>query len=177
MCSVNSRSWPWQYRYVLTPDAMIQEWTKFLDTAKGSHRYPLVGLSPRLCHQMVFGDGSQPLFRKAVVFLAGAACMYFSTFNNQIPLLAPLLAVIGGWALIAGACRLRQFDWTIITRTNGDRAVAIRHSRANRSEIEVFEKLFVKAVNDQGQNKDSANQASHETSKPALGAASSAHGG
>ena len=172
ICSVKSTEWPWTYTFRLTPDALIREWTKPVDTANGSERFPLADLSPRLSHQMEFGYGSQPLLRKALVFLAGSACVFFSEFNKQIPLLAPFLAVPGLWALIAGASRIRQYDWTIIRRKNGDRASFILNTKANRSEMEIFERQFVETVANYCQKKDTANQAS-ATSEPARGAGSS----
>ncbi|MCP5488172.1 MAG: hypothetical protein H7A43_05940 [Verrucomicrobia bacterium] len=93
-----------------------------------------------------------------MIFLAGSACVYFSEFNKQIPLLAPFLAVPGVWALIAGAWRLRQFDWTIIRKKNGDRALFILHSKSNCSELENFEKRFAQAVNEYRQENDNANR-------------------
>ena len=65
-------------------------------------------LSPQLTHQMEFGHGSQPLLRKALLFFAASACVFFSQFNRQIPLLAPCLAVAGLWTRIAGACQLAK---------------------------------------------------------------------
>jgi hypothetical protein len=164
ICSVKSSEWPWRYTFVLTTDSLTYEWTKPFDVAKGAQRYALADLSPQLSRQMEFGRGTQPL-RKAVTFLAASVCVFFSQFNSQIPLLAPFLAVPGVWALISWASRLRQYDWTIFNKKNGDRAFAILHSKSNRSEIEMFEMHFVEAMKGLGETKNTANQAAHDTAR------------
>ena len=177
LCSVQSTSWPWHYTFTLTTETLIKDWTRPADTGNGSQRYSLADLSPRIGHQMEFGNGSQPLLRKAGLFLACSTCVFFSQFNNQIPLLAPFLAVAGFWALIAGACRLKQYHWTIIHWSNGDQALFILHSKSNRSQVAAFEKQFTETMADHEQRKGTANNASDATSEAAPGAVPSAHQG
>ena len=152
LCSVTATEWPWRYTFVLRPDAVIYEWTKPFDTAKGFRRYPLADLSPQVSHQMEFGHGSGALLRRAFLLFAGSACVFDSDFNHQVPLLGPFLAVLGTSSLLAGAFRLRQYDWTIITKKNGERAFSIPHSKSNRSALEIFEKQFTDAVSACGQD-------------------------
>ena len=173
LCTVKSRSWPWRYTFTLTTNAVVQEWTKPADTAKGSKRYPLAELSTRVRRQSEFAHGGEPVFRKALVFLASSACVFFSEFNHQMPLLAPLLAIVGLWALITLAFRLRDYHWTIFDKTDGGQAFTIPHYNAQRSELEKFESQFVEAVLAQRRGNAIANQASEATSEPALSAASS----
>lgn len=175
--TVKSREWPWSYTFILTEDAVVKKWTKPFDTAAGECRYPMEELSPQVTRQMEFGHGSHPFLRKAVMYLAGSACVLFSDFNHRIPLLAPFLAVPGIWTLILGALRLREYVWTIIHKKNGDRAFWILHSKANRAEVEAFERQFAEAMSVCLSNKNPVIQGMNPTSEPALGESSSLNQG
>ena len=48
----------------------------------------------------------------------------FSSFHVHIPLLAPLVAALGGWLLVKGLNWWRMETWTLIRKPDGSTASA-----------------------------------------------------
>jgi len=171
LCTVKATDWPWRYTFILTPDAVIRQWSTPGDGSTGENRYPLDSLSCRLSYRSEFGSGGWAHFRKAALLIACGVCVYFSDINRSIPLLAPFLALPGLAFLVRGAARLRQFTWTVIERKDGERVVWIRHHRWNVADREIFEKAFKETMTKRSEEIRTANQALEATSGPAPGAA------
>lgn len=103
-------------------------------------RHDLLMLSP-----LFMEDSTQPAeafkaIRTALLWLAGAATLYFSDYHAGIPLAAPLLALVGLGKLAAAVPLLRApGPRTVICESTGFEVVDIPHARTDENHRLGFE--------------------------------------
>jgi hypothetical protein len=82
----------------------------------------------------------------AMIILALAIALYFSSLNRHIPLLAPLIAFIGFILMYKAIRRSKIQKWTILRKDDGECATYITHGCCSEEEINRFTECFVDAV-------------------------------
>lgn len=154
MASLNRSTFLWKQKFILTRDEIRKEWTSLGGGNKGQETVHLQDVSPHLSHQSSFGDNARPSLTKGVILLLSALCIYFSAFNKDIPLLAPLLVLVAIPFLIAGASRMRQYEWTILVNSKGERVFFITHNGTAPDERKQFEEALRKVLTEIHQKKE-----------------------
>ena len=147
VCTVRASRELWRNTFILSPDSWVREWTSMSGASEGRQVFPLNALSPRLNHRSDFAHRAHPYLRNAILFLGLAICLFFSDLSKQIPLLVPFLFIIGLPSLVTGLYRFRPHKWTVVDKKNGEPAVFIPHTRANREELAAFERHYVDTIN------------------------------
>lgn len=103
-------------------------------------RHDLLMLSPAFMEDSTQPNSVFVAMRDALLWLAGAATLYFSDYHAGIPLAAPLLALIGAGKLLAAVPKLRPPGLrTVICETYGTEVVYIPHARTDENHRLGFE--------------------------------------
>ena len=106
--------------------------------------------SSDLSYQAIFGHHAWCPLRNGVYLLSLSICIFFSSFNQQIPLLAPFALFFSLPNLLQGILKLRQYEWTIVKDINGRQATTLPHRKASETERELFEEKLVEAIKRKG---------------------------
>ena len=72
--------------------------------------------------------------------------VYFSHFDTSVPLLAPILSVIGLIVMGRGLKTVRVGTWTTIRKGDGTAATSFSHRDCNPGERAAFEEAFAETV-------------------------------
>ena len=167
IASLEQSTFLWKQKFILTHDEIRREWRSLGGGNSGQETIRLDDASPNLSHQSTFGHDAKPSIAKGVILLLSAFCIYFSSFNKDIPLLAPLLLLASIPFLIAGVSRMKQYEWTIIVNSKGQRIFFIPNNGTSPDERERFEESLGRIIRDMLQKKeDSQPPASPRTRSP-----------
>jgi hypothetical protein len=115
-----------QYTYGFDEHNFNSNWKHGPD--EGSTSIPLDQLSSHYSLSQGRPDGFVGKLERAVAFIAAAIIIYFSEFNESIPLLAPALFVYGAVRTLNLRRDLIPKTWTIIRYKNGESAGSIIHN-------------------------------------------------
>ncbi len=136
----------WKQKFSLTPEAISREWTSLGGGNTGHETVRLESVSPNLSRQSAFGHHAMPSVSKGIILFLAALSIHFSAFNKDIPLLAPILFILALPFLIIGGSRMRQYDWTILENTKGERIFFIPHNGTAPGERARFEEVLGKTL-------------------------------
>src|SRR5207247_4555775 len=84
-------------------------------------------LSPEVESQTGRPQGTMERLIGGVTIFALGIIVYFSDFNTNVPLLAPLLSVVGLIVMGRGLKTLRVETWTTIRKWDGTAATSLSH--------------------------------------------------
>jgi len=131
-------------RFTLNEDHLIEE------GSRGVHHWrqawALQQLSPEVESQTGRPHGTKERLMGGVTILAVAVIVYFSHYNANVPLLAPLLSVVGLIVMGRGLKTLRVETWTTIRKWDGTAATSFSHRDCNPGERAAFEEAFAETV-------------------------------
>lgn len=102
---------------------LIKEWKNGI--TKGKNTFLLHRLSPNIVEETIINSESLKLVRLSWVLLIAATVVFFSTYNSNIPLLAPALAGIGVVLLVANIRKTWPRDWSLVYDEYNYKQVAI----------------------------------------------------
>ena len=133
----------WAQTIALFSDRIIVSWARGME--RGQRGVSLTKLSP------VLGSVTGPPRRRGsrirlgAGLLAAAAVVYFSALNDDAPLLAPLLALIG-LGMLATENRYRRVrSWTVISFDDGRVFLNIPHAGCDQTQLTQFEEAYARA--------------------------------
>ncbi|MDQ3037775.1 MAG: hypothetical protein M3Y87_35605 [Myxococcota bacterium] len=125
-----------RYRYALSGTHLAVEWRSASGLGRTEH--PLRELSADVEYFEGESAGDPVASERGVISLALAAVVYFSSFQEQIPLLAPFLVVA---ALFYGARVARaskRSEWSVIRLKDGRHVATIDHGVTDREKLALF---------------------------------------
>ena len=131
-------------KFTLTEDHLIEEGSRGVNHWRQA--WPLQQLSPEVESQAARPQGTMERVIGGVAILAVGLTVYFSDFNAKVPLLAPLLLVVGLIVMGRGLKTLRVETWTTIRKSDGAAATSFSHRDCNPRERGEFEEAFSETV-------------------------------
>ncbi|MDH4240725.1 MAG: hypothetical protein OEW48_14290 [Phycisphaerae bacterium] len=123
---------------------LVQEWKHGADASR--RHWQLKHLSPKIDYSRGREKDCFRFWIATVITLALAASLFFSSINRHIPLLSPLIALIGLHLMGKAIRRSKVKTWTVIQKDNGKCAAYITHGGCSEEEINRFTECFVYAV-------------------------------
>lgn len=133
------------YKYYFDDHYFIREWRHGQD--EGTMSISLDQLSNNFSISQGRPEGFVERLRIAGYFVAGAIIIYFSDYNESIPLLAPAFLIYGVSRIINMWSDVLPKTWTIIPYKSSGQTEAILHTESNRKR-EKFEVALSKAIQD-----------------------------
>jgi hypothetical protein len=130
--------------FILTEDDLIEEGRR--GARHWRRNWPLRQLEPQVEYRSDRPEGAKQSVLMGAVLIAVAVSFYFSDFNSRIPLLAPLLVLLGALALGRGLKNWRVETWTIFRRLDGSMATHCLHRGTGAGERLEFERMFTERV-------------------------------
>jgi hypothetical protein len=129
---------------LLTEDRLIEEGS--FGKRRWRRSWRLQDLSPELDYTTGRPEHSELRVVAGLVLIALALVFYFSTFQVHVPLLAPLVAVLGGWLLVRGLKGWRLETWTLIRKSDGSTATHFAHSFGGAEDRRDFETRLIEQI-------------------------------
>ena len=123
---------------------LVQEWKSGVD--EGRRHWHLKNLSAKVDYSRGRHRHCSSLWAATVIDLGVAIVLFFSSLNRHVPLLAPIMALIGFILMYKAIRRSKVETWTIIQKDNGGYAAYITHGGCSEEEISKFTECFVDAV-------------------------------
>lgn len=123
---------------------LVEEWKNGADESR--RHWHLKNLSAKIDYSRGRDRDCSSFWIASVIVLGLAIALFFSSLNRHVPLLAPLIALIG-FNIMYKAIRLSKVKtWTIIRKDTGECAAYITHGGCSEEEINRFTECFVDAV-------------------------------
>ena len=126
-------------------DQYLVEERKHGEYANRRHWY-LKNLSPKIDYSRGRERNCLSSWVKTLIVLALAITLFFSSLNHHIPLLAPLIALIGFHFMCKAIRQSKVQTWTILRKNDGECAMYITHGCCSEEDINRFTECFVYAV-------------------------------
>jgi len=143
-CEIKWSKGKQMFRLVIDDQFLVQEWKNGVD--EGRRHWHLKNLSAKVDYLRGRHRHCLSFWAATVIVLGVAIVLFFSSLNLHVPLLAPLMALIG-FSLMCKAIRRSKVEtWAIIRKDNGGRAAYITHGGCSEEEINKFTECFVYAV-------------------------------
>lgn len=133
-----------KYRYYFDEPYFYKEWEQGSDG--GTESFPLEKLSSKYSKTQGRPDGVVVRIKNAGTLLLASIVIYFSEFNVQIPLLAPVLLILGLSRFYFVKDDILPKSWTIIRYKNGEEASYILHNEKRNDERIEFEHTLSEAI-------------------------------
>jgi hypothetical protein len=133
-----------QYRYWFDDKYIYREWSKGPDFSKDF--FPLDDLSEEYAQAASRPKSVSEGIRNAVSYIMGAVVVFFSEFNAQIPLLAPVLLLLGISRFSSNYPWLFPKKWTVVRYHGGGDAFYILHGDRDDKERTEFENALAEAI-------------------------------
>ncbi|MBK7664795.1 MAG: hypothetical protein IPJ21_14875 [Sterolibacteriaceae bacterium] len=109
-----------RYTYYIIGDSFYTEWKRGMDCAKSVAS--LHGLSSNLTETVGRSQSTTRTLRISMLLMASSVVVFFSDYNNSIPLLAPFLLGLGGWWFVSAIRKVAPRAWTNVRKSSGDEA-------------------------------------------------------
>lgn len=143
-CEIKWSKGKQMFTLVIDDQFLVQEWKNGADESR--RHWHLKNLSAKVDYSRGRDRHCSSLWAATVIVLGLAIVLFFSNLNRHVPLLAPLIALIG-FNLMYKAIRLSKVKtWTIIRKDNNKCAAYITHGGCSDEEINKFTECFVYAV-------------------------------
>jgi hypothetical protein len=143
-CEIKWSKGKQMFTLVIEDQFLVQEWKSGVD--EGRRHWHLKNLSAKVDYSRGRHRHCSSFWIATVIILALAIAIYFSSLNQHVPLLAPLMAFIGFILMYKAIRRSKIETWTIIQKDNGGHAAYIIHGGCSEEEINRFTECFVDAV-------------------------------
>ena len=134
----------YQYTYYFDSVHYYREWKRGSD--KGIESYPLNKLTNKYSEYQGRPDAFKDKATNVVLFLFSSIIIYFSDYNESIPLLAPTLLIIGAIRMYFLKELIFPKKWSVIRYTNGEEASFILHDTKHNEDRIKFEKALSDAI-------------------------------
>jgi len=131
-------------KFTLTEDHLIEDGSR--GVSHWRQAWPLQQLSLEVESQTGRPQGTMERLVGGVTIFALGIIVYFSDFNTNVPLLAPLLSVVGLIVMSRGLKTLRVETWTTIRKWDGTAATSFSHRDCSPGERGAFEEAFAETV-------------------------------
>ena len=131
-------------KFTLSEDHLIEEGSR--GTRRWRQAWPLQQLSPELESITGLPQGTRETLIGGAVMVAVALAVYFSDLNATLPLVAPLILIIGVFMLGRVVQNVRIETWTTIRKWDGSSATSFSHRDCDPAERRVFEDALADAV-------------------------------
>ena len=119
-------------KFLLTDDELIMEWDGPKNKGRKSWHFDF--LSPTVGFSVETGSGFKEGLIIGIVLIILAVIFYFSELNSLIPLLAPVLAILG-IAILANAIRKgKKSTWTVFYKKDGEMVAYMDQSICHQSD-------------------------------------------
>ncbi|MHC4693247.1 MAG: hypothetical protein ACYS67_10945 [Planctomycetota bacterium] len=123
---------------------LVEEWVHGVDTSR--RHWHLKNLSSKIDYSQGREKDCSSFWVATMIILALAIVLFFSSLNRHIPLLAPLIALIGFILMYKAIRRSKIKKWTILRKNDGECATYITHGYCSEEEINRFTECLVDAV-------------------------------
>ena len=110
--------------------------------------WPLQGLSPIFVETVGRSSGTTNTVRKAMALIAASIIIFFSQYNQSIPLLAPFLFVLGSWWFAGALSEVLPRTWTEVRKLNGEVFFSILQPAEKSPEWLKFEEDLLQAIHE-----------------------------
>jgi hypothetical protein len=131
-------------KLLLTEDRLVEDLS--IGKRRWRRSWRLQDLSAELEYTTGRQEHSELRVVAGLVVICLAVAFYFSTFHVHIPLLAPLVGVLGGWLLVRGLKGWRIETWTLIRKSDGSAATHFAHSLGSPEDRRDFETRLVEQI-------------------------------
>jgi hypothetical protein len=106
----------------------------------------LQGLSSNLAESVGRSASTTKTVRLAMLLIASSVVVFFSDYNESIPLLAPFLIGLGGWWFVNALRKLVPRSWTNVRKSSGEEAFYMVQPKHKSTEWSNFEMELSKAI-------------------------------
>jgi len=127
----------------LYPDRLAYSWKRGADT--GQCVVPLAKLAPTLASASGRPPKALRRLRLGLAVLVLAGVIYWSVIHNAVPLLAPVLALVGFGLVVSQIQHLQVRRWTVICHRDGRMYIYLRHDACDEAERKRFEEAYAEA--------------------------------
>ena len=138
------KSGQYKYKYYFDSDHYYRSWSDGAD--EGESSYPLHKLSSKYSRTKGRSDGVTEKIKISTIIMLASIVIYFSDYNEKIPLLAPVLLLLGIIRIYSIRNDILPSTWTIIRYENGEEATYIVHGNEDNEERISFEKSLADAI-------------------------------
>jgi len=125
----------------LHPDRLTISWRRGVES--GERSVPISKLSHTLSSATGRPKNTTLRIRLGVFVLGMAAVVYWSVVQEEVPLLAPILACLGIALLAKQVKNLRVRSWTVICLDDGKMFTYIMHDNCDEKERKRFEDAYL----------------------------------
>lgn len=143
-CVINLSRGKHVFTITIDDQYLVEEWRHGVD-AKRRHWY-LKNLSPKIDYARGRERNCFSFWVATLIVLALAIALFFSSLNRHIPLLLPLIALIGLNLLYKAIRKSKVHRWTILRKNDGERATYITHGCCSEEDINRSTECFIFAV-------------------------------
>jgi len=118
--------------------------------SSGCKFYLLHDLSPKLANWNHINESSLQHLKLGVLFILATVIVFFSDYDDKLPLLSPALLILGLIPIVRGLLDIAPKVWTYISDDDGTYVTSIQISRnetdKQKQKREIFEKKLSQAI-------------------------------
>ncbi len=137
------KSGKYKYKYYFDTDHFYKKWEGGCD--EGELSYPLHKLSNKYSRTTGRSEGISVQVKTSMAAIVGSIVIYFSDYNDKIPLLAPVLLLFSVFRLYPIWSDIAPSTWTVIRYEDGEEATYIEHDDNEKDRIN-FENSLAEAI-------------------------------
>ena len=127
---------------------LYEKWQSHL--SEGSKSYLLYDLSPKLVQWRHIQASVWHWLKLGGAFLLAALTLFFSEYNSKLPLLAPLLGLVGAVPFVYSLMHIKPRTWTYLYSDDGEVVTSMlidaTESVERRARREMFERQLAEAI-------------------------------